>query len=143
MKKLLKEKRKHLFSFLMVVMFLAVPVLGLGLVHPASADIVTNIEGNLTATGLQQLGDEGANLPKTIGNVVGVLLGLLGVVFVLIVIYAGFMWMMAQGDETKITKARKTIIQGVVAIVIIFMAYAITSFVIAQIGKTAAGGTAG
>jgi len=133
------EKRKHLISFFLVALMLALPILGLTAVHSASAQIIQNIETNLQGTQLEELGGSGDNLPATIGRIVGVLLGLLGVVFVVIVIYAGFMWMMAQGDEAKIGKARKTIIQGVVAIVIIFAAYAITSFVISQIGGAASG----
>lgn len=140
MKKLLTEKRKHLVSFFVLAMMLVLPIMGLTAIHSASADILTNIDQNLKNTQLNELGGEGENLPATIGRIVGVLLGLLGVIFVVIVIYAGFMWMLAQGDDGKIAKARKTIIQGVIAIVIIFAAYAITSFVITQIGGAAANG---
>lgn len=141
MKKSLRGKGKHLISFFIVALMLALPVLGLTAIHSASAqaqDIINGAQSNLTNTGLIQLGGEGTDLPATVGRIVGILLGLLGVVFVILVIFAGFNWMMAQGDETKIAKARKTIIQGVVAIIIIFAAYAITSFVITQIGGAAA-----
>ena len=140
MKKLLAGKGKHVISFFVVAMLLVLPLLGLTAIHSASAaGVIDNINSNLQNTQLQSLGGPGDQLPQTIGRIVGVLLGLLGVVFVVIVIYAGFMWMMAQGDDAKIAKARKTIINGVIAIIIIFAAYAITSFVINQIGKAAAG----
>lgn len=139
MKKLLGGKRKQLTSFFLLAMLLALPVLGLSLAQPASADLVTNMNANLSNTATQAGYNAGGNdLPKTIGSIISVLLGLLGVVFVVLVIYAGFTWMTANGDDTKIKKARSIIIQSTIAIIIIFMAYAITSFVITQLGNVAA-----
>ena len=97
-------------------------------------------------TGLRSLNDNlgkiGTNaglgtqqeLPVLIGSIISVLLGFLGVVIVLIIIYAGFLWMTAQGDKAKVEKAKTMISQAVVGLIIIFAAYSITSFVIKNIG---------
>jgi cytochrome bd-type quinol oxidase subunit 2 len=117
-------------------MLVALPVLGLALAQPASAalDMTTNLDKTATNAGYAA---GGSDLPTTVGRIISVLLGLLGVVFVVLVIYAGFTWMTANGDETKIKKAKSIIIQSTIAIVIIFMAYAITSFVITNLGNVA------
>lgn len=69
----------------------------------------------------------------TIGNIVNVLLGLLGIIFFLLTLYAGFIWMTAQGEPGKVTKARDMLVQGVIGMVIILSAFAISNFAISQL----------
>ena len=76
-----------------------------------------------------------------IGNIINVIMGLLGVIAVLVILYGGFMWMTASGNEEKVTKAKKLIIAGIIGLVVIFAAFAIATFVISslvtQTGSTA------
>ncbi len=67
-----------------------------------------------------------------LGLIIGALLGLLGVIFIVLIIYAGFNWMTASGNEDKITKARSTILHAVIGLIIIISSYVIWNF-IAQI----------
>lgn len=77
----------------------------------------------------------------TIGTIISVVLGLLGVVFLLLLIYSGITWMTAGGDEDKIKRAKKILINATIGIVITFSAYAIASFILNAIGDaTGAGG---
>lgn len=73
----------------------------------------------------------------TVGNVVAAFikgfLGLLGVIFVILIVVAGFNWMTAGGDEEKIKKATQTISRAVIGLIIIVAAYAITYFVFANL----------
>lgn len=70
---------------------------------------------------------------NTIGNIVNVLLGLLGIIFFLLTLWAGFIWMTAQGDAGKVEKARTMLVQGVIGIIIILSAFAISNFAISQL----------
>lgn len=79
------------------------------------------------ATGLGQ-----ANLKSTIGNIINVLLGFLGIVAVIIILYGGAIWMTAGGTETKVQKAQQIIVAGAIGLAIILSAYAITNFVITE-----------
>ncbi len=65
-----------------------------------------------------------------LGTLINIVLSLLGVVFLFLVLYAGWLWMNAQGDPKQIEKARGILINGVVGLVILLSAYAITTFVI-------------
>lgn len=64
-----------------------------------------------------------------IGTIISAALGLLGVVFIILIIVAGYNWMTAAGDEEKIKKAGQTIRAAVIGVLIIICAYAIWSFV--------------
>ena len=63
------------------------------------------------------------------GEVIGFVLSLVGILFLGLMIYAGLLWMTAQGNEQKVEKAKDLLINAVVGLIIVFAAYAITAFV--------------
>lgn len=68
-------------------------------------------------------------IPTKIGQIVGAVLAFVGVIFFVIIIYGGFMWMTAGGNEEKVKKAIELIVQAVVGLIIIGAAYLITRFI--------------
>lgn len=62
------------------------------------------------------------------GTVVNVFLSILGIIFIILIIYAGYSWMTAEGDETKVTKAKDTLRRAIIGLIIILSAYAIYLF---------------
>lgn len=62
------------------------------------------------------------------GQIIGVLLSFVGVIFLILMIYAGLMWMTAQGNSAQVDKAKDLLINAVVGIIIVFSAYALTAF---------------
>ena len=72
-------------------------------------------------------------VPNTIATIIKVLLGFLGMIFIILVIWAGYSWMTAGGNEEKVTKAKTTIYRAVIGLIIIVSAYAITHFVFGAI----------
>ena len=78
------------------------------------------------------------DLPATIGKIVGVVLSFLGIIFFVLIIYGGFMWMTARGNEEQVTKAKKVVINAAIGLAVILAAYAITAFINTQL-QTAAG----
>jgi len=71
-----------------------------------------------------------AELPELIGKYINIFLGILGVLFVVLIVYGGYSWMTAYGNEQKLTKAKDTIINAVIGLIIIMAAYAISHFII-------------
>jgi heme/copper-type cytochrome/quinol oxidase subunit 2 len=70
---------------------------------------------------------------QTIGKIINVALSLLGIVVLVIIIYGGFLWMTAGGNDDKVSEAKKWIFGGIIGLVIILSAYAIASFVISNL----------
>lgn len=131
---------KSLVRFAMSVVLglaIALPFVRLGAVHAASGqleagDLLGQDFGD--ATGLGQ-----GDLTATIGQLIRVALGFLGVVAVVIILLGGFKWMTAGGSDEKVGEAKKLIIAGIIGLAIILSAYAIASFVISSIVGAAAG----
>jgi type IV secretory pathway VirB2 component (pilin) len=69
----------------------------------------------------------------TVAKIIRVGLGLLGTIAVVLVIYAGFLWMTAAGNQDKIKRAKDVLRAAVIGLVIILSAFAITSFIISQL----------
>jgi len=69
----------------------------------------------------------------TIGLIINIALSVLGVVFLVLIVYAGYLWMTAGGDESNVEKAKQTIGRAVIGLVIVVCAYAIANFVVPQI----------
>jgi len=53
--------------------------------------------------------------------------------FLTYLLYAGYHWMTAQGDEKKVDKAKDTITRAVIGLIVTVGAYAITYFVIQKL----------
>lgn len=106
---------------LCVVVVLVVPFF----VHAGAADPTTL---------LKEIGkvifDTGDGTPPNLTDVIGKLikwvLGFVGTIFFALMLYAGFLWMTAQGETEKVDKARSILIQATIGVVIIALAYAIT-----------------
>lgn len=84
-------------------------------------------------------GGTGSDLPTLIGRLISGFLGILGIILVGLVIYAGILYMTAAGDNDKVKKAKTLLTQAVIGIIIIVAAYSISAFVIGQITTVATG----
>ena len=91
-------------------------------------------------TGLEATGEPVYSTTTTsIGSWVGSHLiapaiAIAGVIFLILMIYAGFLWMTARGEAPQIKKAQDTMIRAVIGLAIILAAYAITRFIFTAIG---------
>jgi len=56
-----------------------------------------------------------------------------GVIFTILMIYAGYTWMVARGDDSKIDKAKKVITASIIGLIITLAAYSISHFVVSKI----------
>ena len=86
--------------------------------------------GNLNNAAINAYGSlPSADVPGAIGNIVGVALSFIGVLFLGLMIYGGFSWMLARGNQTEVTKAKDLIEAAVIGLIIVMAAYAITAYV--------------
>ena len=72
---------------------------------------------------------------ELVGKIVRVVLSFLGVIFLVLIIYGGYMWMLARGNEQQVEKAKNVIIAAIIGMIIVLAAYAISGFIIDQFGE--------
>ena len=100
----------------------------------AESKVLENLES--AGKGMGSADSSGApaiDFPTVVGSVIKVLLGVLGIIFLILIIFAGVKWMTAHGEKDDITKATDTIRQAIIGLAITLAAYAITDFVVSKI----------
>lgn len=127
MSKLLSKARAGFYTATAAVLGFGTPVFAASLQDDALNQMKTTGDSVYGGTAPAK------ELPELVGSVINIVLGLLGIILVCIIIFAGFLWMTAQGDAEKVKKAKAMIGNAVVGMVLIFAAYSISSFVITKL----------
>jgi hypothetical protein len=123
----MKKISKNLLS-LAIISFLVLPIFAFNNAQ-AQSEIDLGIEKVETTLG-GALGENGTDPRTVIMNIIEIALGFLGIIAVVIVLLGGFKWMTAAGNEDKVEEAKKILGAGVIGLVIVLSAWALTTFVI-------------
>lgn len=110
--------KKKILSALVLAAVLAVPTV-------AAAQVNIGSYGNTFGLGT-------SDLQATVIKIVQWVLGFLGLIAVIFILYGGFVWMTAGGNEDKVATAKKVISAAVVGLIIVLLAWAIVTFVVGQ-----------
>jgi Type IV secretion system pilin len=105
----------------------------------AKSTVLEDATSALDSAGATTYGDSSAyearpGFMSAIANIVRIVLGLLGILFVILIIYAGVLWMTSAGNADQVEKARGIIVQAVIGLVVILASYAITTTVFKSFG---------
>lgn len=95
-------------------------------------------QSGLNATGDVAGYDTGATattFEAIISSVIYIVISFIGVIFFVLLIYGGFIWMTAQGSDEKVGKAKKIVTNSVIGLIITLSAYAISFFLISYFWK--------
>jgi hypothetical protein len=84
----------------------------------------------------QQSGLSNQDVRVTVVRIIRFFLGLLGLIFLVLTLYAGFLWMTSAGNDDKVTKAKQILMGSIIGVAIILGSYAITEFVIVNLYET-------
>lgn len=69
------------------------------------------------------------SLPVLLGIVIRGLMGVIGSIALVMIIYGGVLWMTARGNSEQTSKAKSTVVWATLGIVLIFASYALVNFV--------------
>lgn len=129
---------------LAIAFILSTLFLSSGSLHAATNTVQTEIDASkqglkgasaiFRPTAIRAGFPEGALEPEiVVGQIIRSLIVIIGVIFGVLVVYAGYLWMTARGNETQVKKARDILEHATIGVVIVFAAYALTSFVIDRV----------
>ena len=133
-----------IFNVRSLQIFVLLFVLSINFLFVPLVSAKVDLQAPLTSAGKGIYGDalpEGDALPTIIGNVIKVVLSFVGIVMVIIVVYAGYLWMTAGGDSDQVKKAKDWMLNASIGIFICLLAYTLSSFVIAKIFEASSGTT--
>ncbi len=133
--------KRSIAPLLLAIVLLALPLATLALQTPGGGGSFGALQENLQGAGEAAFGTGATErtLPEIIGRVIQVFLTIVGVIFMVLMVYAGYLWMTAQGEEAKVDKAKDTIKAAVIGLTVVVAAYAITNFVVSGLISAASG----
>ncbi|MBI5728392.1 MAG: hypothetical protein HY984_01410 [Candidatus Magasanikbacteria bacterium] len=68
-------------------------------------------------------------LPTLIGNAIATALSFIAILFFILMLYGGVLWMTARGNEDQTKKALQVIEAAIIGIIIVMGSYALTNFI--------------
>jgi len=110
-------------------------VLSILLILPAIAlaeEPDTSLLGRLKAVGGgggYQTDQAIASTPIVIGMIIGAFFGFLGIIFIVLMVIAGFNWMTARGNDEQIQKSKDSIRSALIGLVVSLSGWAIWNFI--------------
>lgn len=108
-------------------------VSGGGLSLKPLKDALAGDKGSVGKDKAFPVGKDPEDIYKIANGVILTFFALLALIFLVMMLYGGYNWMTAMGDDEKVTKAKDTIIASVIGVIILLSGYAITTFVITNI----------
>ncbi len=91
------------------------------------------LKGIGESSGYKTVGVDQFTTAEIAGTAVSVFLSVLGMIFIGLMLYGGYMWMMDRGNEESIKKAKELIMNAIIGLIIVIAAYAISYFVFSRI----------
>lgn len=73
------------------------------------------------------------NLMRLVGGIINTILSFTGVIFLVIMVAAGEMWLTAGGNSDQVDKARGLIFNAVIGLLIVFASFIATNFAVPYI----------
>jgi hypothetical protein len=124
-----------------IFLFIAISFCFLSLTQPAFAYRTIEQNDTFLDDTVNPTGISTENIQTRIGAIIAGSLKIVGTLFFGLMIYGGFLWMTAHGEEEPITKAKNTIFAAIIGLAIIISAFAITNIVtkLTKTGPTGAG----
>jgi cytochrome bd-type quinol oxidase subunit 2 len=123
MKKIIKQT----FIIIVIALILIIPYFVFAQEKKGTMKGVLETVGN--SAGYLSAGVDETSFAGFLGMIVSVFLGILGVIFVILIVIAGNKWMTAGGEEEKVREAKDTIRRAIIGLIIIVGAYAIWAYV--------------
>ena len=130
---------KKIFLSLAISVFALAPIANTA----NAATGVDQLKKNLGAFGDNTGLGSDTDLKTKIASIVNVLLGFLGLIAVIIIIYAGFKWLTAAGNDEQVTQAKSTLRNAVIGITVVALSYIIVNFVVNAVNDSAGNGGGG
>ena len=127
----MKRTLKFLVGSVVSTGSITLPLIALAQTNP---NPFTTAQTNVSTVGNSAgVTNQSVDLYTIIGNVINIVLGFLGVLLLIYILYAGFLWMTAGGNEENIEKAKGYIKNAIIGLVIIILAFAISNFVLTKL----------
>ncbi len=125
--------KKKLISFLIISVFVVLPVVNFTFVNQTLADEdLRDEQVGLEIIGSDAFGITGEpqDIRISIVKTINVALTFLGVIFIVLILLSGYQWMTSGGNDEQVSKAKKNITNAVAGLVIIMFSWGVSYWIL-------------
>ncbi len=139
---------KRLIVVIFIISFFVCPLMPVQAdEYPGGPGILDDVAGtakdNLRARVLGYLGqtaEQGAGFRSldvrfVIMRIIQAVLGFVGIIFFILIVYSGFTWMLSRGNEEQIEKSKNVLTGAVTGLAVVLLSYSITFFIVNRLAK--------
>jgi len=108
----------------------------------AQYSLVSAAGGSAQDIAQQGLGDTATaanfadtDLPTAMGKILSTIVVFSGIILLIVTVYGGILWMTAGGDPEQVSKSKRTIINGVIGMIMCMLAFYFSAYVVEKIGS--------
>ncbi len=134
-------KRTNVWRIFKIALFIFICLFAVQFALPQTSFAQSDV-----TNGLEAVGEAGgiaageADLPVIIGRIINIVLGFVGIVLLVLLIYAGYLWMTSGGEADKVEQAKRIIRNAIIGLIIVVSSFAITTFILQQLTGAIGGG---
>lgn len=135
--------RKYYYKILLLVILIQLVFSNAGI---AGAANLSDAFGKVLQDSGEKMGYDVKSentLESVAGSIISAFLSILGIIFIGFIIYGGYVWLLARGEADRVNTAKAIIRTSITGLIIILAAYAISIFVLSQIGSGTLSGVTG
>ena len=109
----------------------------MGFAQTTEFDPYTTFEESASTSEFQETTGLGNAEPVDVASrIINVALTVLGLFTLLLIIWGGYIWMNARGNQEEVEKAKKILTGAVIGLIIILASYGVASFIFSNVQRT-------
>jgi amino acid transporter len=132
----MKKAKKHILSLFLIIFLLVLPTIIFFTPNSVIADEnLAESQVGLETIGQSSFGYGNKNIDFRIQviRIINLSLSFLGVIFVGLIVFSGYEWMVAGGNDDKVAKAKKRLINAVIGLCIVLASWTISYFILRRL----------
>lgn len=128
----MKVTKKRILSFCILFAVFCLPII---LSPHANAGLVDSQEGlkEIGSTAFGETDNRPTDIRIIIVEIIQIIFSLLGGIFLIMLVMAGYRWMVSSGNDDEVYKAKEQLKSAIIGLIIVLMSWSITYFVLANI----------
>ena len=121
-------------KFIITFLFLSLGLFFISFATQVQADMTGVLDSLAGGAGYNTANVSDTYFAEIIGSLIAKVLEVIGIIFLVYMIYGGWIWMKAKGNEEQVTRARNIITNSTIGLLIILTAYLVTFFILKSLG---------
>ena len=128
------KRQKISITFLLIISCLLLVLPYLSLAQGTASTMSGFLDNIAKGAGYETAGVTDTTLAETVGSIIAKILEIIGIIFMVFMIYGGWIWMKAKGNEEQVTRAKNILNNAAIGLLIILTSYVLTWFIVSSLG---------